>query len=280
MRVGRSPVKRIRMRRHPRKITRVLWLGGSIVALVAFLANIAQVAQFLRITPPKLVRSAPTPSDLLGELLSQAPSCKPQKSLSFMDSITLQEQKCKGLPPGRPLAACRLLLGEYYATEGRYRDSLAAYNLARDGSPEMADAYYARGDLFYQLATFDLAKRGRIHINPDSVSASADIDERTLKLFSLVTVEYNEAARRALFSGVVPVEVSAYRNDQIRAVSAGAKQISFHRLELLDLAVLLMCLYHDDDRQFTESMRLAFNVVVYIRAHRNEFPNLSPDIWR
>ena len=265
--------------RNRRRVLRVLWLVGVIVACVAFFAHLAQIGQFLHITPPQLSTSA-TPAAILNELLNQRPPCVHTKSLPALDLVAIWEAKCKNLPPGKALATCRLLLGQFYTGDGRYQQALAVYNLARDGSVEMGDAYYARGNLFYELAVVDLARRGRIHINANALSATADVDDRILKLFSLVEFEYNEAAHRQLFSGVVPVQVSAFRLDQIRAVSAGAKQISFHKLELPEVVMLILCLNPRDATLQASGRHMLHDIYYYMRDHPNEFPGVPPEIWK
>lgn len=161
-----------------------------------------------------------------------------------------------------------------YEWEGHYKAALTNYDLARDIAPHTADAYYARGGLYYELGLFDAVRRRRFDFDPNNLTARVYPDERTSVLMSLANEEYTEAERYPGFDDLVSLSVAAHRRSQIRAISGGSSYVGLHKLELLLLMPWVGNLFPDDRDLVARSRALALNLIHYMRDHPSEFPDV------
>lgn len=258
-------------------------IGGTLLVIVAVVANFAQISQWLGISPPKLT-SQLSSTELIENLLdvSEVVSAKRKEWVQLEEYIRNQEQMCKEGHHDLGEIRCWVVLGQWYSAANKNRQALQYFTRAYEINPKIADPYYARGNVYYELALIDLIRKQKFSIDSDKLDCVLTPDEQSKVLFSRVMNEYEQGERYPTVQDIDPssrlmvtsLHVVGHRKRQIMDVTKGGKTIRLHRLELLRLMTWIPAIYPDDKALNDRAVKLTENLFSYMKKHPEEFPYL------
>ncbi len=197
------------------------------------MASVLGILQFLNISAPK--PKAPLVSDVASQLLDFLDSRPPLRDIAadptVRQLIENMSKKCDSLNDPVVFVGCVTNLAGIYGAAGDLRTDFEQINRAIRVDPRIADPYYARGEIYFQLAVADIIRAGRFKFE-GPLAVTFTTTTRTATLFNQVRADYSEADQhpsladkgQSPLTAVGPSEI-AYRNpestDVIRAGRRG-----------------------------------------------------------
>jgi hypothetical protein len=200
-------------------------------------------------------------------------------------SVREFERLCPTVQPSEVYATCQVIIAQLDLMKGEYSEGAAAIDRASDANPRYADAYYARANLYFDLALADIIRQNRFNFT-DDLTAEFTVTEGAEILFAHVKSD-NEAASR--YPGAVEVglpqfatvspALTAARSRVVEAVSEGARTFRLERFGLLRGVSLMREIFSDDPTTSDRQQKYATAARIDQGLHPEEWigaPPLSP----
>lgn len=273
--------------RRRRLTVRILALGAALAAIISVLANLSEIAQYFALRAPAVEKAKlPSGPDLVQEML-QASNSIILPRIESDAALEHYAELCDVTRSGPSLFKCRMILGIGYQSGSRYKLALRNFNLARDQAAQFADTYYGRGMVYYDLALFDLIRRGRFKIDATEPACVAFVDDRTRLLLGVASAEFAEGSRYQTYRDaypsehlvLIPMNLIAHQREQMRIVAAGGSTISFDKLDIVTLFSWVVTQFPADDPLVDQAALASERAMEYMRTHPNEFPLLPREVF-
>jgi hypothetical protein len=197
-----------------------------------------------------------------------------QQDLGLSESATLEEA-CKAQ---RHNMKCRMAFGVLYASACQYRKALGYYAMVQEINPRLADPYYTRGNVYYELALIDLIRKGRFTIDSEKLSWTLEPDADSEILFGEVLDEYKRGREYPTLEdppSPLLIDMVEHRARQINQFFNGSKSIALHPMELLQFVPWVSDIFPEDKELNDEVEKLRANLWDYLIEHPEDF-NLPP----
>lgn len=257
-------------------------LIAIVVAAVAVLANITQIAQYLGVDVHQLRRERSAEA-IIENVFRQTSSFQRAPLGPFEEVLRTWEENARNAKTIIERQRAYLIAGQVHNASGEYRKALQYFTIAMELNTRIGDPYYAIGDLYYDILLLDLIIKRRFVINVDQLTCTLKPDEETKKIFEKVTQEYQLGSKYPLIHdiinsqiGLTTLHVVEYRKRQISGNLKGNTVINLHRLEMMKLIVWVTGAFPKDEELVSKIVTLTENLVNYAAEHPDEFVGLLP----
>jgi tetratricopeptide (TPR) repeat protein len=257
-------------------------LIAIVVASVALLANVTQIAQWFGVDVHQLRRERSTDA-IIESVLHHTSSFQRVTFDRLEEFIRLVEEDARNAKTIIERQKAYLIAGQFREASGEYRKALKYFTIAMELNTRIGDPYYAMGNLYYDIALLDLIIKRRFVINTDQLICTLNPDDETKKIFEKITQEYHSGSTYPLIHDIIKsrlivtsLHIVEYRKRQIAGTLKGNSVINLHRLEMMKLAVWVPAAFPKDKELISKTMTLSKNLITYAIEHPDEFVGLLP----
>lgn len=214
-----------------RRIIGITSIISVLVGSIAIAANFAQIGQWAGIHPPKLSTTRPTtrPATEIIESLLNTSDAITFDLENHTKLVSHFENKCKEDRTYMEEMKCWLILADLYSQSNNYRSALKSLTRAYEINPEIADSYYARGNVYFDLVVMDLVQKRSFFIDPDAITCTLTPDEESKTVLLRAMEEYDAGEKYPTLKNLEPqsplvysfLHIVGYNKRQIQDYIAG-----------------------------------------------------------
>ncbi|MDO9028747.1 MAG: hypothetical protein Q7U68_07835 [Candidatus Roizmanbacteria bacterium] len=257
----------------------LLFVFGLLSALIAVVANIAQISQWIGIDN----KNTSSPTEIIDNLLVYTDTLRKTDFKPLDDLMKYLDEQQKNAINILERQRCLVTMGQFREASGYYSKAFKYFGMAKELDTRIGDPYYAIGNLYYDLALIDLIRKKRFEMNIEDLVCNFTPDEDTKKIFYKATQEFNSGAKHPLIDDLEPhklittsLHIIEHRKQQIDNVNAGSKIIKLHPLEKIRLMSWIPAIFPNDKELISNTTKFTKKLIDYAADHPEEFVGLLP----